>query len=75
MIILFLFSENKRLAKIIFKYNKETELNKDTDAKISKRLFEYKIDEIEYKNLDKIHISYSLDNKLIYPTLVSMISG
>ena len=28
-------------------------------------------------NIDKnkIHISYSLDNKLIYPTLVSMVSG
>ena len=25
--------------------------------------------------MNKIHISYSLDNKLIYPTLVSMVSG
>ena len=75
MNILFLFSENKRLEKIIFEHNKETELNKDTNAKISKKLFQYKIDEIEYKNLNKIHISYSLDNKLIYPTLVSMVSG
>lgn len=75
MNILFLFSENKRLDKIIFEHNKETELDKDTNAKISKKLFQYKIDEIEYKNLNKIHISYSLDNKLIYPTLVSMVSG
>ena len=75
MTILFLFSENKRLDKIIFEHNKENELNKDTNVKISKKLIQYKIDEIEYKNLDKIHISYSLDNKLIYPTLVSMVSG
>lgn len=75
MTILFLLSENKRLDKIIFEHNKETELSKDTNVKISKKLFQYKIDEIEFKNLDKIHISYSLDNKLIYPTLVSMVSG
>ena len=72
---IFLLLENKRLVKIIFELNKNTELSKDTNAKIYKKLFQYKIDEIEYKNLDKIHISYSLDNKLTYPTLVSMVSG
>ena len=31
--------------------------------------------EIENKSLKEIHISYSLDNNLVYPTLVSMLSG
>jgi lipopolysaccharide biosynthesis glycosyltransferase len=78
MNILFLFPGNKRLDKKRFVYNKdnkETDMNKDIYAKISKKSFQYKIDELEYENLDEIHISYSLDNNLIYPTLVSMASG
>ena len=40
-----------------------------------KRLFQYKNDELVYTTKNVIHISYSLDNKLTYPTLVSMTSG
>jgi len=40
-----------------------------------KRLFQYKNDEFAYTSKNIIHISYSLDNKLTYPTLVSMTSG
>ena len=40
-----------------------------------KRLFLYKNNEIENHTKNIIHISYSLDNKLTYPTLVSMLSG
>ena len=53
----------------------------ELELKINKKLFQFKLDETEYNNkkannnLDSIHISYSLDNKLIYPTLVSMVSG
>ena len=78
MTILFLFPEKNRLDKKIFVYNKdnkEIDINKDIYAKISKKSFQYKIDEFEYENLEEIHISYSLDNNLIYPTLVSMASG
>ena len=38
-------------------------------------LFAYKNDKIENTNKNQIHITYSLDNKISYPTLVSMISG
>lgn len=40
-----------------------------------KKLFLYKDDKLDNINKNKIHVSYSLDNELIYPTLVSMTSG
>ena len=49
--------------------------NKEENYKLSKRLFHFKDDDNFNTTKNKIHVSYSLDNQLIYPTLVSMTSG
>ena len=81
-VIIILQSKNKKLNKELEeneKYNIYYNIIYNNDEKISqekrKRLFIYKEDEIENNTKNKIHISYSLDNKLTYQTLVSMISG
>ena len=48
---------------------------KKTKFEMPKKLFHYKDDNYDNIKKNKIHISYSLDNQLIYPTLVSMLSG
>ena len=84
--LIFLFFENKKLKIKLNKFKYEdinilensnnnilnyTEKNKN----IVKNLFGYKIDKYKNNDLNQIHISYSLDNYLIYPTFVSMVSG
>ena len=82
-IIIVLFLENKKFANIIIDMRNQQKnflknyihgnKNKFT---FSKKLFPSNNEEqIKENNLTQIHISYSLDNKLIYPTLVSMLSG
>ena len=87
-IIFILFLENKQLIQMItennFKYNhieKQTLKNfnfinnNGQNVKFPKELFHYKDDDMNGINKNKIHVSYSLDNQLIFPTLVSMVSG
>ena len=42
---------------------------------IAKKLFHYKDDDMRNISKNQIHVSYSLDSKLVYPTLISMVSG
>ena len=82
-LIIYLFLENKKLSdNIANKQNRGKDSIQnyiDSDKKkftFAKKLFQYNNEEvIEDNNLTQIHISYSLDNNLIYPTLVSMVSG
>ena len=82
-VIVFLLLENKRLSNHISSrenQGKDLLTNHMSDEKnkftLAKKLFQYNNEElIEDNNLTKIHISYSLDNKIIYPTFVSMVSG
>ena len=41
----------------------------------TKFLFDSRDDDSNIINKNIIHVSYSLDNKLVYPTLISMLSG
>ena len=50
-------------------------MNKNSNKNNQNIIFSYKNDKIESTNKNQIHITYSLDNKISYPTLVSMISG
>ena len=74
IIVIIFYIKNKNLYKEI---NKRRNKNKTFNRTIiEKKLFIYKEDEYKNNNnLTEINISYSLDNQLIYPTLVSMISG
>jgi len=80
-IIIVLFIENKRLYKeIIERQNKIKSIpinaiNNGEKVTIAKKLFQYQEEDEIYNNRTQIHVSYSLDNQLIYPTLVSMVSG
>ena len=84
VVILLLFG-NRRLSNKLNKFqydyinnvgnNVTFLINNREKSNTIKKLFGYKIEEYENNNLNQIHISYSLDNKIIYPTLVSMISG
>ena len=77
--------KNKKFSHTIFvtqnnkkDYHKNYIKNENANIEISKNIFEYKVDKIieeKIKALNQIHISYSLDNKLIFPTLISMLSG
>ena len=82
IIINLFFSINKIKESIYHDQNdniKKVHFQKKTISKFEmpKKLFHYKDDNYDNidKNKKKIHISYSLDDKLIYPTLVSMLSG
>ena len=81
VIIIFLIVRYKRLNNK-FKYEQRNSLENYlkniknyTKNNIVKNLFGYKIEEYENNNFSQIHISYSLDNNIIYPTLISMLSG
>ena len=80
VIIGILLYKNKKLSQKLNKGEKNTTINKiekNLNSKIfeAKRLFHYKNDEFVNTTKNIIHISYSLDNKLTFPTLVSMTSG
>lgn len=88
LIILFLFAtiislflENKKLNKIVKHSFKSLHSvyyidNNGNNLTIAKQLFHYKDDDNLGKiKKNQIHVSYSLDSKLIYPTLISMLSG
>ena len=82
-IIIILLKENKNLK--IIKYYLDNNIKENllkniknqfgSNYTIIKRLFNYKEDNLENITKNQIHIAFSLDNKLIYPTLVSMLSG
>ena len=57
-----------RIHKLNFHFN-------FSNFEMPKKMFHYKDDIITNINKNQIHVSYSLDNQLIYPTLVSMLSG
>ena len=74
-IIIILFLENHKLSNQL-RNKKMNFLNNNEGPKITKRLFNYKEDKIEDNiNKTQIHIAYSLDNNLLFPTFVSMVSG
>jgi lipopolysaccharide biosynthesis glycosyltransferase len=83
LIIVILLNEQRHLIRKLdnIKYKEETihlsiSNNNFEKVKIIKRLFNIKEDKIQnIINKNQIHISYSLDNNLIYPTFISMISG
>ena len=80
VIIGILLYKNKKLSQSLNKGEKNTIINNIKNNLNSKpfegkRLFHYKNDEFVNTTKNIIHISYSLDNKLTYPTLVSMTSG
>ena len=80
VIIGILFYKNQKLSQRLNKEEKNTPINnieKNLNSKLfeGKRLFHFKNDEFINTTKNIIHISYSLDNKLTYPTLVSMTSG
>ena len=83
LIIVILLNEQRHLIRKLdnIKYKEETihlsiSNNNFEKVKIIKRLFNIKEDKTEnIINKNQIHISYSLDNNLIYPTLISMLSG
>ena len=80
VIIGILFYKNQKLSQRLNKEEKNTPINnieKSLNSKLfeGKRLFHFKNDEFINTTKNIIHISYSLDNKLTYPTLVSMTSG
>ena len=79
IIINLFFSINKIEKRINRDKNKNTKKihfhKTETKFEMQKKLFLYKEDNYDNINKNKIHVSYSLDNQLIYPTLVSMLSG
>ena len=78
-IIIILLKENKNLK--IIDNNIDENILKNIKKQIGrnytiiKRLFNYKEDNLENITKNQIHIAFSLDNKLVYPTFVSMASG
>ena len=54
--------------------SKSDELYLEKNKKLHKRLFQYKVDLIP-ENKNQIHIAMAIDNRFIYPSLVSMASG
>ena len=79
--IIFLIVENIKLShKIIEVKSKGEDFKIDSISEneeifsLTNNIFGYK-NEIKANNLNQIHISYSLDSKLIFPTLISMLSG
>ena len=77
IIINLFFSINKIKESISHDKNENHFHKTNTKFEMPKKLFHYKDDDLDNidKNKRKIHISYSLDDQLIYPTLVSMLSG
>ena len=91
LIILSFASENKKMKKIIQNnnYNRDKQENLNPSLNLYKRDNislqilgkDYMVNIIHYndnkfsKTKNEIHVSYSLDNKLIYPTYISMVSG
>ena len=76
LIIICLISENKELKDIIKKNN----FNKNSDISFNIYNKNYVSNLIHYNNKiyetkNEIHVSYSLDSKIIYPTYISMVSG
>ena len=70
-IIIIIYTQKKRIPFNYINNNRE-------EFTIAKKLFKNKENEDEYgnyNNISEIHISYSLDNKFIYPTFISMLSG
>ena len=75
-----LLHKNKKLNKRRIKGEKRNRFNKiknilNSSLFQTKNLFLYKNDEFINITKNLIHISYSLDNKETFPTLVSMTSG
>ena len=76
LIIICLASENKKMKRILFR-------EKGKQDKISFNIFnnDYMANVINFNKIqypikeNEIHVSYSLDSKLIYPTYISMLSG
>ena len=69
-----LIYQNKKLANIISNNNFLLNLN---NSQLPINYFDYNNKENDQENDKKnlIHVSYSLDEQLIYPTLISMLSG
>ena len=66
----------KRINRDKNKNKKKNNFHKTkTKFEMPKKLFLYKEDKFDNIKKNKIHVSYSLDNQIIYPTLVSMLSG
>ena len=83
LIILILSSENKEMKNII-KNNNNNNNNNNKKDNISLQIFNNSFTtniihnntyNSNYEGKNEIHVSYSLDSKLIYPTYVSMVSG
>ena len=79
VLILIFILENKKIKNQEKKEKQISEVDNNTingdNIYISKNLFQYKVEDFSNTDLKPIHISYSLDNKLIFPTLISMLSG
>ena len=79
VLILIFILENKKIKNQEKKEKQISEVDNNTingdNIYISKNLFQYKVEDFSNTDLNPIHISYSLDNKLIFPTLISMLSG
>ena len=76
LVIICLSSENKKMKNIILKADKEQD--KISFNFLNSNFLSNVIDfnNITYpKRKNEIHVSYSLDSKLIYPTYISMLSG
>jgi len=80
VIIGILLYKNKKLSQRLNKVEKNQiinniENNMNSKQFQGKRLFHFKNDEFVNTTKNIIHISYSLDDKLTFPTFVSMTSG
>ena len=76
LVIICLSSENKKMKNILIKADKEQD--KISFNFLNNNFLSNVIDfnNITYpKRKNEIHVSYSLDSKLIYPTYISMLSG
>lgn len=77
--ILFLLLENRNLKNKLTTFSniseKEIMINFFNQNYSTKFLFDGRDNNFDNISKNLIHISYSLDNKLVYPTLVSMLSG
>ena len=70
----FFFINKKKIKKLMYDFEKIPNLKNSSFSKIN-NIFLYKKDEYKFNKKNMIHLCMALDNKMIYPTLISMVSA